>query len=72
MTVLFDTGSGKHRRLINMTEVGEANTPEYRATSLLCMRFVGATLQVPLKEEDIFFQLRPWKNCQDLQDHWLV
>ena len=26
MTVLFDTVSGKHRRLINMTEVGEAYT----------------------------------------------
>ena len=41
MTVLFDTGSGKHRRLINMLEVGEAYTPEYRAALLaMVIRFV--------------------------------
>ena len=39
MTVLFDTGSGKHRRLINMTEVGEAYTPEYHAALLALHAF---------------------------------
>ena len=41
MTVLFDTGSGTHRRLINMTEVGEAYTPEYRAVLLALHAFCG-------------------------------
>ena len=41
MTVLFDTGTGKHRKLINMTEVGEAYTPEYRATLLALHAFCG-------------------------------
>ena len=61
MTVLFDTGSGKHRRLINMTEVKKHIHLNIVQSSLLCMRFVGATLQVPLKEEGIFFQLKPLK-----------
>ena len=41
LTVLFDTGTGKHRRLINMTEVGEAYTPEYRAALLALHAFCG-------------------------------
>ena len=41
MTVLFDTGSGKHRKLINMTEVCKAYTPEYRATLLALHAFCG-------------------------------
>ena len=42
MTVFFDTGSGKHRRLINITEVGGALTPEYPAAllALHCMLWV--------------------------------
>ena len=41
LTVLFDTGTGKHRKLINMTEVGEAYTPEYRAALLALHAFCG-------------------------------
>ena len=41
LTVLFDTGSGKHRRLINITEVGGAFTHEYRAALLALHAFCG-------------------------------
>lgn len=41
ITVLFDTGSGKHRKLINMTEIGEAYTPERRAALLALHAFCG-------------------------------
>lgn len=36
ITVLFDTGTGNHQRLLNMTELANANTPEY-CTSLMAM-----------------------------------
>ena len=41
MTVLFDTGSGKHRKLINMTEMGEAYIPEHHAALLALHVFCG-------------------------------
>ena len=41
ITILFDTGVGKHRKLINMSEVGNAFTPEYRAALLALHAFCG-------------------------------
>ena len=49
MTVLFDTGSGKHRRLIDTTEVGEAYTPEYRAALLALHAFCGCDITSAFK-----------------------
>ena len=49
LTVLFDTGSGKHRRLINITEVGGAFTHEYRAALLAWHAFSGCYTTGALK-----------------------
>lgn len=41
ITVLFDTGSGNNRKLINMTEFGRAYTEEYRAALLGLHAYCG-------------------------------
>ena len=41
ITVLFETGLGNNRKLINMTEFGRAYTEEYRAALLVLPAYCG-------------------------------
>ena len=58
LTVLFDTGTGKHRKLINMTEVGESYTPEYRAALLALHAFCGCDTKRAFKGRGHIFPIK--------------
>ena len=41
ITILFDTGTGNNRRLLNMTELAKANTPAYCTSLMVIHAFSG-------------------------------
>lgn len=58
MSVLFDTGSGKHRKLINMTEVEEAYTPEHHAVFITLHAFCGCDTSSAFKGREHVLKIR--------------
>ena len=53
ITVMFDTGAGNHRRLINITETAKCYSHEYIVALLALHASVAVIQQVPSKERDI-------------------